>query len=413
MEYFAFLSCQDFYVSCERLFHPGLDGQPILVLSNDKCVAARSHEAVQLKIPLGIPYLEIKDFCSHNKVHICLSDYKLYGNLSQRIMDILLGVGLEVEVYSIDQAFIKFPGVLNAESAEAICLDICQKIQKWTGLCVTIGLASTKTLAKTANQKAHKNGVGVFNLCCCYEKQMVLETLPIEEVWGITENSFMALKELGVHTAQQFCDQDPLFIRQKLNKAAERTLWELRGLSCLLWEDRFIPEHSIAYFQSFDVACNDIEELERSLTSHTVMACDQLEKQMALAQGIYIFLESTRERYHGYATAISSSARDLHSIENQAQACLKKIFQKKESYRKCGIVFVDLLKQEQISHSFNKEICPKHKRFKQATHCIDAYFAKDAVFLTERASRHEWKKRSDKRALQYANNRSGLAFVKA
>lgn len=413
MGHFAFLSCLDFYISCERLFNPHLDRKPILVLSNDKCVVARSQEAAELKIPLGIPYLEIKDFCSHNKIHICLSDYKLYGDLSQRMMDILVGTGLKIEVYSIDEAFIQFSEALNVEAAEAMCLDISQKIQKWTGLSVAIGLAPTKTLAKIANQKARKNELRMINLCCSYEKQMVLETFPVKEVCGMNENNVRVLSQLDVHTTQQFCDQDPLLIRQKIGKAAERTLWELRGLSCLIREDHFTPEHSIAYFRSFDYGSADIEELSESLSAYTEMAYTQLKEQNAYAQGVYIFLESTADRYYGYAVAISTVSEDSNAVVDQTRRCLQKIFQKKDVYKKCGIIFIDLQKHERVSYSFQKEICPKHMRFKQAINCIDEYFAKDAVFLSERASRHEWKMRSDKCSLQYANSRSGLAFVKA
>lgn len=408
MGHFAFLNCSDFYIACEKLFNPSLEGKPIVVLSNDRCVAARSQEAVQLRIPLGIPYLDIKDFCSHNKVHICLADYKMYGELSKRMMDILVETGLEVEIYSIDEAFIQFPEAMSVESVEALCEDICQKIQKWTGLPVAIGLAPTKTLAKIANQKARKNGLPVFSLCCSYERQIVLETFPLADVWGMNEGILAQLKQWGIHTAQQFCDQDPLSIRQNMGGAVERTLWELRGLSCLIMDERFLPKHSIAH--SFDVDTTDLEEISEALSAYASMACAQLKGQKTYAQAVYVFL-ATGQRYYSYAAGISTSAQESKSVVAQARSCLQKIYQKKEIYQKCGIILLDL-QQYDTFVSFQQELCPKRANFNQALDSINAYFANDAVHISERGSKHEWKTRSDKRT-QYASSRPGLAFVKA
>lgn len=314
MSHFAFLSCHDFYISCERLFHPNLEGQPMIILSQDGSVSACSKEARQLEIPIGVPYLEVKDFCSHNKVHVFSANHKLYGDLSQRVMDVLTETGLEVEAYTMDEAFIKFPETMTVESAEALCADVQQKIKKWVSLPTAIGLAPTKTLAKIANQKARRNDLGVFSLCCSYERQSVLDTFPIEEVWGVNENSLMLFNQLDVHTAQQLCDQDPLLIRREMGVVAERMLWELRGLSCLIMDENFAPKHSITCY---------------------------------------------------------------------------------------------------VPHSFQKESCPKLSQFNTALDSINAYFAKDAVHLSERGSRNEWKTRSEKRSQQYGNSWSGIAFVKA
>lgn len=410
MGHFAFLSCSDFYIACEKLFNPSLEGKPIIVLSNDRCVAARSQEAEQLKIPLGIPYLEIKDFCSHNKVHICLADYKLYGEMSQKVIDILVETGLKVEIYSIDESFIEFPETMNVESVEILCVEIAQKIQKWTGLPVVIGLAPTKTLAKIANQKAGEHRISVFSLCCSYEKQIVLETFPLDRVWGMNEKSLALLNQLGVHTAQQFCDQDPLLIRQKMGSVVERTLWELRGLNCLIMDECFLPKNSITH--SFDVFTTDFEELSDTLSACAVMAYDQMNKKKAYTQAVYVFLASDRH-YYSYAAGVATSAQESSMVIAQAKSCLKKIYQKKETYQKCGVVLIDIAGyDESVSHSFQKELCPKRARFDQALNSINAYFAKDAVYLSERGSKHEWKTRSDKRT-QYASCRSGLALVKA
>jgi DNA polymerase V len=411
MGHIAFLNGADFYISCERLFNPGLEGKPIIVLSNDRCVAARSPEAAQLKIPLGIPYLEIKDFCSHNRVHICLADYKLYGELSQKMLDILVETGLELEICSLDEAFIRFPEAMSVEAVETLCTDIRQKILKWTGLPVTIGLAPTKTLAKIAHQKARNNGLPVISLCCSYERQLILETFPIEEVWGISEEHLVLLNQLDVHTAQQFCDQDSLLIRQKMGSAMERTLWELRGLSCLIMDERLLPKHVISYSHAFDGGVTSIEELFEPLSTYAEIACAKLKQQKAYVQAVYVFLETDKQRYYSYAVSIPTTAQQTNLIVAQTKSCLQKIYQEKEVYRKCGIVFVDLRQYDNFV-SFQKELCPKHARFNEALDSINAYFAKDAVYISERGSKQEWKTRSDKR-LQYSNSRSGLAFVKA
>lgn len=416
MGYFVFLNCQDFYLSCERLFNPSLEGKPTIILSQDKWVIACSQEALSLKIPVGISYLKIKDFCLQKKIHVCLSNYKLYGDLFQRMMNILLEMELKVEVDSIGEVFIQFPEAMSAESVEAIAHEIRQKIHKWIGLPMTMGLASTRTLAKIAHDKAQENQVPIFSLCCSYEKQGVLETFSIHEVWGIDENHLLTLNQMNVHTAQQFCDQDALLIRQKVGTTLERIFWELRGLSCFVWEDLSVSKHSVSH--SFDTGEMGMEKVAESLSASIMRACAELEELKAFPQGIYIFLESTgnlgtdRCRYHGYGAAISiPSAREPNLIMAQVKNSLQKIYREKEGYKKCGMIFMNLLSDPVISKD---ELSPEHTRFKQGLNWIDAYFAKDPVVIPQRGGlRQEWKMRSENRAQRCENHHSSLAFAKA
>lgn len=421
MGYFALLDCNNFYASCERLFNPRLEGKPIVVLSNnDGCIVARSEEAKQLKIPMGIPYFEVKDFCTANKVQVFSSNYQLYGDLSQRVMDILMGTGLEIEVYSIDEAFIKFPEAMSSEEAEALCVEIRQKIKKWIGLPTAIGLAPTKTLAKLANYKAKKDALGVYSLCCSYIRQSVLETFPIEDVWGIGRNNKVKLNRLDIHTAQQFCDQDPLLIRKHMGVVGERMLWELRGLSCLIMEEEDAPKNSITCSRSFGKKVTDIEELSEALASYANTACTKLRQQESFAQGVYIFLESTvdaqtsKRRYYSSAVTFPAATQDTSEVITQVKNCLRKIYQKKETYKKCGVILVDLVQEQDIvADLFQEAPCPKRSQVMNALDSINNYFGKDKVYFAAMGTKQEWKMRSDRRSQNYTTSWSGLALVKA
>lgn len=421
MSYFALLDCNNFYVSCERLFNPRLEGKPVIVLSNnDGCVVARSQEAKQLKIAMGVPYFEIRDFCIANQVEVFSSNYPLYGDLSQRVMDVLMGTGFEVEIYSIDEAFLKFPDDMPLEEAEEMCVEIRRRVRQWVGLPTSIGLAPTKTLAKLANHYAKQVSQDVLNLCISEVSENVLEAFPVEDVWGIGRNHKRKLNRLGIYSAKQFRDQDPLLIKKEMGVVGERMLWELRGLSCLRMDDEASPKDSITCSRSFGKRVTDRDELAEALATYANTACIKLRQQESFAQGVYIFLESVvdpqteKRRCYSFAANFPTPTQDTSLVIAYAKKCLAKIYQKKETYKKCGVILFDLVQQEGVVDDlFKEKQSSKRSQVMEALDSINQYFGKDTVFFAAMGTRQEWRMRSNQRSPLYTTSWSDLALAKA
>lgn len=420
MGHFAILDCNNFYASCERLFNPGLEGKAVVVLSNnDGCVIARSQEAKQLKIQMGTPYFQIKDFCAYHKVQVFSSNYRLYGDLSRRVMDILMDMGLDVEVYSIDEAFLQFPDSMLAEAIERVCIEIRKKVRKWVGIPTAVGIAPTKTLAKLANDKAKKSPQGIFNLCDPTSRQSVLEASLVEDIWGIGRNNKIKLNSKGIYTAKQFSDQDPLFIRKLMGVVGERMLWELRGLSCLPLDNEPVPKQSITCSRSFGKKIACIEELSEALSTFVNTACIKLREQSSFAQGLCIFLESAidpktqRGRYYSHGGKLPYPTQDTSIVIGQAKHYLQKIYQKKEIYRKCGVILLDLISEEQIVPDLFRENFFKRTHLMDTLDVINARFGKNAVFFAAMGTQCGWRGRSDKASKYCTTNWHGLPIVKA
>ncbi len=303
--------------------------------------------------------------------------------------------GLEVEVYSIDEAFIQFPSTISLEMAQAICMEVRKKIREWVGIPTAIGLAPTKTLAKLANYQAKRSPDGIFNLCYPEVRRSILENFPIEEVWGIGRNNEKKLNRIGVFTVKQFCDQDPLLIRRLMGVVGERMRLELCGFSCLKMEE-WSPKQSITCSRSFGKRVTDREELAEALSTFAHTACMKLRQQESFAQGICVFLESIvdsktgRRRYYSQSTLLPGASQETGLIITHAKKCLNTLYQKKEIYKKCGIILLDLVQKEGIATDFFQET-PDLKRsdLMHTLDIINARFKKKAVFFAAMGTRRK------------------------
>src|SRR5215510_13243409 len=250
---FALIDCNNFYVSCERLFQPTLLGKPVVVLSNnDGCVIARSDEAKALGIPMGLLAFKLADLVKAHAIEVYSSNYTLYGDLSARVMTTLAQWTPDVEVYSIDEAFLKL-AALPPEALRAYGQRIRATIQQWTGIPVSIGLGPTKTLAKLANRVAKRSGEaqGVIVLLAPSEIEGVLARTPIADIWGIGPGYTRRLKAHEITTALQLRDVNDRWVRQHLGVVGQRIVWELRGISCLPFARCPPPKHSLMVSRSF------------------------------------------------------------------------------------------------------------------------------------------------------------------
>jgi DNA polymerase V len=273
---FALLDCNNFYVSCERLFQPALLGKPVVVLSNnDGCVIARSDEAKALGIPMGLPAFKLTDLIKAHPIEIFSSNYTLYGDLSTRVMTTLTQWAPAVEVYSIDEAFLDLTG-LSTDDLVSYGHTMRATIQQWTGIPVSIGIAPTKTLAKLANRLAKRSAQGVVALTVPAEIDATLACTRVEEIWGIGPGSTKRLKAHEITTALQLRNANDRWIRQYLDVVGQRIVWELRGISCLPLELCPPPKQSLMVSRSFGRPITTLIEMREAVATYTTRAAEKI-----------------------------------------------------------------------------------------------------------------------------------------
>ncbi len=340
---FALVDCNNFYASCERVFNPRLNGKPIVVLSNnDGCVIARSNEAKVLGIPMGAPYFEFADMMKANRVTVFSSNYTLYGEMSQRVMRTLEQFTPELEIYSIDEAF------LNLENQIPKLSDythrIKQTVYQWTGIPISIGVAPTKTLAKVANKyaKKHVPKEGYFILNDPSLQETILKNFSVEDVWGIGRQITALLYRNGIRTAWELACADDHWIKKNLSIVGLRTVWELRGISCLPLEESPPPKKSIVRSRSFGCEIFTESDLAEALSCHVASAAETLRSQGGLTSFIEVFLTTSRFKDSFYCNSThitlpipSDYTPDLITC---AKKGLKKIYRNGFAYKKIGVM---------------------------------------------------------------------------
>ena len=289
---FALVDCNNFYVSCERVFNPFLINQPVVVLSNnDGCIIARSNEVKDLGIPMGAPFHHYQHTLLQKGVQIYSSNYQLYGDMSGRVMDSLKIFSPDVEVYSIDEAFVKFK-YSNRRNYYEYLKTIKNSVFQWTGIPVSIGLGPTKTLAKIANSLAKKSKIEhIYDLSSPSAQIEALENIQVESIWGISKRWGAKLRLIGIGNALQLRNASPQKIRKYLGVVLERIVYELRGVSCLDI-DQIQSRKNIMVSRSFGNPINNLTDLEQAISLYTVRACEKMRSQSSRTQTVYTFLRT-------------------------------------------------------------------------------------------------------------------------
>jgi DNA polymerase V len=287
---FALIDCNNFYVSCERLFQPMLHGKPVVVLSNnDGCVIARSDEAKVLGIPMGLPAFKLANLLKAHPIEVFSSNYTLYGDLSARVMMTLTQWAPAVEVYSIDEAFLDLTGI-STDALTPYGQTLRTTIHRWTGIPVSIGIAPTKTLAKLANRLAKRSPQGVVTLTALSEIDATLACTRVEDIWGIGPGYTRRLKLHDIRTALQLRDANDRWIRQQLGVVGQRIVWELRGISCLPLELCPPPKQSLMVSRSFGRPIITLTEMREAVATYTTRAAEKVRRHQMAAGVVTIFL---------------------------------------------------------------------------------------------------------------------------
>ncbi len=343
------VDCNNFYASCERLFNPSLRHKPVVVLSNnDGCIIARSNEAKALGIPMGAPFYQYREQIRRQGVAVFSSNYTLYGDISQRVMSTLHSFCKNVEVYSIDEAFLQFQD--EPWELEHCARDLRQKIHTWVGIPVSIGIAPTKTLAKIANRVAKNQAAtqGVFDLRDPQQQAIILRNCATKDIWGIGNRLAERLKPLGITTALHLRDYPTKMLRKHFGVMVERTALELKGIACLSLE-MTKPRKNIIASRSFGRYVTEWNDLAAAISQYTARACTRLREQDSVAQGIQVFIttnpfQTQNPHYQNskIQTLVSPTA-DTSLWIHAAKKALQAIYRPNYAYKKAGIMLLNII----------------------------------------------------------------------
>ena len=344
---YALVDCNNFYASCERVFKPHLNGKPIIVLSNnDGCAVARSNEAKALGIKMGVPLFEIKDIVQKHNVHVFSSNYELYGDLSNRVMNILATYTPDIEVYSIDEAFLKFDGFDKYFELQTYGVDITKKVKKWTGIPISIGFAQTKALAKIANKIAKKfpDRTNSSYVIDTEEKRVkALKWTAIDDVWGIGRQHAKRLKAIQINNAYKFTQMDDNWVRKNMTVVGLKLKHDLQGIPTIGFED-IKPKQNIACTRSFEKMYNKLEDISERVSTFSAVLGEKLRKQNSHCNMITVFIISNHFRkdlqQHRAFLNIKTDfpTNSTFEINRIVQKGLKSIYKEGIYYKKAGVL---------------------------------------------------------------------------
>lgn len=348
MPVFALVDCNNFYVSCERVFDPKLNGKPVIILSNnDGCAVARSNEAKVLGIKMGAPFFKIKDIIDQHQVRVFSSNYALYGDMSRRVMQTLAEFTPAIEIYSIDEAFLDLTGFAFTDLTH-YGTKIRQKIEQDTGIPVSIGIAESKTLAKVANKIAKKSAKanGVLDLTNTRYLDRALEMTLVEDIWGIGRKYAAFLTMRGINTALDFRRVDPAMIQKKMGINGIRLQKELSGESCYSLEESPPLKKSISVSRSFKLPVTDLNNLSQAVCSYLARGAEKLRAQGSHAQAMTVYVTTNRFKPDFYCNSATRSfptaLNNTSELIKQGKTALGQIFQKGREYTKAGVIFLNL-----------------------------------------------------------------------
>ena len=354
MRTYALVDCNNYFVSCERAFQPELEGKPVVVLSNnDGCVVARSNESKAMGIKMGTPFFKIRDKVESGNLIVRSSNYSLYGDLSSRVMSILAAAVPKIEIYSIDEAYLCVDGI-DKKKLEVLCPELVRRIRKWVGIPVSIGIASTKTLAKVANHFAKKypGYKGVCRIVTEEQRIKALKLTPIGDVWGIGRRVAPRLLAMGLTTAYDYVSMPQDWVYKNLGLGGLRVWNELNGKESVE-EERDEARQSICTSRSFAETITDIQELSARVSDFAAKCAEKLRHDGTAAYCINTFLYTNRFRedkpqdFPDATIRLDMPASSTQEVVSAALKALKLIWKPGFEYKKAGVVVFDIVNRDE------------------------------------------------------------------
>ena len=422
---FALVDVNNFYVSCERFFAPQLEKTPMVVLSNnDGCAVARSAEVKALGIKMGTPWFQMKDLAKQHGILACSSNYTLYHDMSQRVVEILRQFTPKLEVYSVDESFLQIESVLNAhESPTHLGSEIKQRIKQWTGLPVCVGIAPSKTLAKFANHLAKKNTSfnGVCDLSNMPKQDLYqwMSEVSAAEVWGVGRKIAKRLEGMGIHTVLDLVQVSPQMMRLQFGVVIERLCYELRGLSCLALEEVAPPKQQIIASRSFGKLVISLEELAESVATHTARATEKLREQGSVTGVISVFLQTNvfmrNEPQYSQSIQIqlTNPTDNTLTLTDAAIEGLKTIYKKGFRYKKAGIILGLMTDKPLVQPSLLEDHLAKGKsaRLMKTLDAINTKYGQQTLRSAVTGTQQTWHMKAENVSPKYTSHWDQLPLV--
>ena len=395
----ALIDCNSFYVSCERLFNPKIRRKPVVVLSNnDGCIISRSNEAKALGIKMGEPYFKAKNIIVKNDVQVFSSNYSLYGDLSRRVMRTLKRFNSQIEVYSIDEAFMDLSN-FSDEDVERVGKEIRETVLQWTGIPTSIGVAKTKTLSKIANHIAKKKQSGVTSLIGIENLDPILEKIEINDVWGVGRQLTKFYQKNGIYNAKQLKNKSNTWIKKCSNVLSSRTAMELRGIPCINLETTQTKRKSCVVSRSFGKRIETFQELKEAVSNYCLNASEKIRSESLVAKAITVFVRTSPfQRDYGYysnSKTIDFPIATNNSIETvkTAVAILESIFRNGYRYQKAGVMLTGLREDDGRKNLFSSEKDEKINSLMRSIDSTNHRYGRSTLSLASAGVHKKWNMR--------------------
>jgi DNA polymerase V len=412
----ALIDVNNFYVSCERVFNPQLIGKPVVVLSNnDGCAVARSNEVKALGVSMGAPWFKMKDLAKQHGIIALSSNYALYADMSNRVMNILRQFSPDQEVYSIDEAFLDLTSFQNRDLMR-YGYEMKNRIMQWTGLPVCVGIGATKTLAKLANHVAKKRasfkGVCSFNMMSRDALDQLLSEIPVGEIWGVGRKLAPRLEALGFKSVFDLKNANQKIMRREFSVVMEKTIRELNGIVCIALEDAPPAKKQILSSRSFGQAVRDYNSLAESITLYISRAAEKLRRQQSLAGSLYVYIRTSPFKpddpfySNGMNVPLPSPTSDSRQLASIALWALKQLYRPNYNYAKAGVMLSELVPNDQAQMDmFTKiESSAKSTELMKAMDSINRKMGKDAIKLASEGFKRPWKMRQENKSPSYTTH---------
>ena len=392
----ALVDCNNFYASCERIFRPHLAKKPVAVLSNnDGCVIARSNESKSLGLKMGEPIFKKRYLVDRHKIHLFSSNFALYGDISKRVFDIVARDVPAYEIYSIDEAFLDFSGIKDPYN---YAIHLRDKVRRWTGVPISIGISYTKTLSKVAGHIAKKSDDGVCYLKDKKQISDILGKLPLDEIWGVGMRYAMKLKKYGIHTASDLLECDETWVRKMMNVVGLRMVRELKCIPHFNLEEDRSMKKSICTSRSFSVEVKEYSRMSEYVSMFASRCSEKLRSEQACARSISVFMYTNRFRprarqYSGYFSMdFHTASSDAITVTKLAIECLKKIFKSGYSYKKAGVTLSGIVPRNQVQLSlFDSSDRKKSDKLMETMDAINGNMGRDILKLSSSGINNKWK----------------------
>lgn len=421
---FVLVDCNNFFVSCERVFRPDLWNKPVAVLSNnDACTVARSNEVKAMGVPMGAPLFKIEHLIKGKGVTLFSGNFRLYGDFSQRVVQILTQMASDIEVYSVDESFLEISS-LPISDYQRWAAELRTRIYRWTGVPVSIGVAPSKTLAKAASEFAKQNPETKGVWCVPFgdeeKREQLLKWLPVKDVWGVGWRSAPKLRQRGISTAYDLSKVSEKWARQQLSIRGLKTVKELNGESYLSLEQEIEPQQSIARTRSFGHNVRDYYQLEGAIATFAAQAAVKLRLQREVATGVLVFLRTPRNFEAGYGSStvvrLPQASSDTGTLISAALQGLGQIYDADFAYKRAGVGLVGLAPEDtwQLSllHGGMEGLDKKTALMK----AVDGLNQKYNVRLVRHGSEHleltGWHSKRQRRSPAYTTDWRDLPVIK-